>query len=196
MPSTARMATFDPQIRRQSFGFFVNRILPRVQEQAYSDDGADSDVDDWHHDANKKKRMAVEAYQDQKEMAKALGGALLTSGPANVFSLRLQSQDRHGGSIRDLVDPGQKSSRWQCLSSYWEILNPWYDSEFCEHLDAMLWYMEGAGHTADEAHGILSASDLGMAAAVWTRNYRFMQWPWPLTHAASSGDKQAFYFAC
>ena len=120
------MATFDPQVRRQSFGFFVNRILPRVQEKAYVDDGGDSDVDDWHHDANKKKQMAVEAYQDEKEMSKALGSALLTSGPANVFSLRLQQQDRRGGSIRDLVDPAHTSSRWQCLSSYWEIMNPWH----------------------------------------------------------------------
>ena len=71
-----------------------------------------------------------------------------------------------------------------------------HDSLFCEHLDAMVWYMEGAGHTFDEAHGILSASDLTMAAAVWARTFRFLHWPWPLTHAASTGDIQAFHVHC
>jgi hypothetical protein len=159
-----------------------------------SGDGGDDGGEDFHQQANKKRRQSLEFLLTGASAMLTLGTAAIAEAPIDCLSNRLQHLDSTGGAMMELTQHGPEGCLAQCQRKYWEVNNPWSEGSCNSHLPTLLWHLgsEPDLHVVDE----LRSRTVGLAAAVWSRlELRYHWWPWRLFAGLimSMPDRRALY---
>jgi hypothetical protein len=129
----------------------------------------DPEGDSFHATAHQRKTASLDFVSDLTLAGQALGTSCVACLPIDRLSNRLQHLDHRGGGFSELTDASPKGLVNATLHHFWELMNPWYDSDHSSHLDSMWWHLEGMGINRDSAIDQSRATCVGLAASVLSR---------------------------